>query len=90
MKGGPRLDQAIAGEGRAEPAAAPAMPAPAGSQRPLIGLVLAACVLLGFPVLAVVEAVRAEGWPFATALYLFCVWALLIALAALALERRGA
>ena len=45
-------------------------------------------MLLNFPMLAVVEAIRADGHPYATAIYLFVVWGCLIAAAAVVLERR--
>lgn len=58
--------------------------------RAMLLLLVAAALFLNFPMLAVVEAVRAAGWPLATAIYLFGVWALLIAGAAIAFERRRA
>jgi hypothetical protein len=56
--------------------------------RRLVLLFCVAGLLLNFPLLAVVEAVRASGWPYATVAYLFTVWAVILIMAPFALERR--
>jgi hypothetical protein len=56
--------------------------------RALLALRIGGIVLLTFPTLAVVEAVRAAGHPLATLIYIFGVWALVILAAAIVHERR--
>jgi hypothetical protein len=44
-------------------------------------------VLLNFPLLAIVEAIR-QTWPYATAIYLFASWLAIIVATACVAERR--
>jgi hypothetical protein len=57
--------------------------------RRLVALFLAAALLLNFPMLAVVEAVASDVGPAVTTVYIFGVWALVIAAAAWLMERQG-
>lgn len=68
-------------------ASAPMAQPPPRAGRGATALLIGALVLLNFPLLAIVEALR-QTWPYATAIYLFASWLGIIVATACVAERR--